>query len=84
MKIRNGIVDEILKGYDVRGTEECLHRWLILSEDMSGEQFEHLALEHGVYVYGSQRFAVGKDMPVHAARLGDLLYLLRMMSYEKA
>lgn len=70
LKIRNGIVDEILKGYDVRGTEECLHRWLILSEDMSGEQFEHLALEHGVYVYGSQRFAVGKDMPVHAARLG--------------
>ena len=62
--------------------EECLHRWLILSEDMSGEQFEHLALEHGVYVYGSQRFAVGKDMPVHAARW-VFVYLLRMMSYEK-
>ena len=54
-----------------------------LSEDMSGEQFEHLALEHGVYVYGSQRFAVGKDMPVHAARLG-ICVPSSMMSYEKA
>lgn len=46
-----------------------LSRWLCLPDGVTGEQFERLALEHGVFVYGAERFAVGKDAPPGAARL---------------
>ena len=66
---RNHIFDKILKDYTAFGGKECLSRWLILPEGMTGAEFEQLAKEKGVSVYGSERFAVGKEVPVAAARL---------------
>lgn len=66
---RNHIFDKTLKGYTALGGKGCLSRWLLLPEGMTGAEFEHLAREKGVSVYGSERFAVGKEIPVAAARL---------------
>ena len=66
---RNRIFDKILKDYPAFGGKECLSRWLILPEGMTGAEFEQLAKEKGVSVYGSERFTVGKEVPVAAARL---------------
>lgn len=66
---RNRIFDEILKGYPAFGSKECLSRWLLLPEGMTGAEFERLAKEKGVSVYGSERFAVGKEVPSAAARI---------------
>lgn len=66
---RNRLADEILGGYTLLGGAECLSRWLLLPGSVSGQAFEAMALEKGVSVYGSHRFAVGKEMPVAAARI---------------
>ncbi len=66
---RNHILDRILKDYTVLGDENCLSRWLLLPEGVTGLAFEKLARQHGVSVYGSERFAVGKEAPIAAARL---------------
>jgi len=69
LKRRNQLTDRILQGYEVWGGEESLSRWLILPGGITGHQFENLALQKGVFIFGSERFAVGKDAPVGAARL---------------
>lgn len=69
LALRNEITDRILHGFRVRGDCQSLSRWLLLPDGMSGEEFERISLEHGVFVYGSERFAVGKDRPIGAARL---------------
>lgn len=66
---RNHVVDRILKDYTVTGDVNCLSRWLLLPPGITGIEFEKLAKENGVSVYGSERFAVGKEAPVAAARL---------------
>ena len=66
---RNHIFDTILADYTSLGGKECLSRWLLLPEGITGAKFEQLAREQGVSVYGSERFAVGKEVPVAAARL---------------
>ena len=66
---RNHLLDKILKDYTALGDENCLSRWLLLPEGITGIAFEQLARQHGVSVYGSERFAVGKEAPVAAARL---------------
>lgn len=67
--VRNHLADRLLQGYTMLGSEECLSRWLILPEGITGAEFEQLAREKGVSVYGSERFAVGKEEPIAAARL---------------
>lgn len=66
---RNAITDKILAGYDVRGNELNLGRWLILPDGMTGAAFEKEAMRRGVSVYGSGRFAVGAKMTCEAARI---------------
>lgn len=66
---RNQVLDHLLSGYTVLGNENCLSRWLLLPKGITGAELEHLAKEKGVSVYGSERFAVGKEPPVAAARL---------------
>lgn len=66
---RNQALDHILNGYTALGNETCLSRWLLLPKGLTGAEFEQLAREKGVSVYGSERFAVGKKAPVAAARL---------------
>lgn len=66
---RNIIAEEMLAGYTLWGTRGSLHRWLLLPVGVSGETFEQLALEKGVFVYGAQRFAVGENPPLGGVRL---------------
>ncbi len=66
---RNELVDIILKDFTVRGNRHALCRWLVLPESMSGAQFEREAAAHGVCVYGSEHFAVGRSIPESGARL---------------
>ncbi len=66
---RNQLAEEILAGYALGGSGVCLSRWLLLPDGLSGVEFERRARERGVSVYGSERFAVGKEVPVAAARL---------------
>lgn len=66
---RNKVADEVLSGFQLEGNRHCLARWLVLTNGMSGAEFERAALQEGVIVYGSERFAVGKDCPERAARL---------------
>lgn len=67
--LRNRLANEILQGYTLLGGEECLSRWLLLPGNTSGQAFEAMALEKGLSVYGSHRFAVGRETPVAAARI---------------
>lgn len=67
--LRNQITNQALSQYDVLGDNTSLSRWLRLPQGVTGTEFEHIALEHGVLVYGAERFTVGKNAPVGAARL---------------
>jgi DNA-binding transcriptional MocR family regulator len=69
LKIRNQIVDEELEGFSVPGNEECINRWLLLPDGITGQQLEIEALQKGVHVYGSERFTVGSTSETAAARL---------------
>lgn len=66
---RNNLTDCILKDYEIMGNEYSLGRWLLLPKGITGIQFEKAALERGVFVYGGERFAVGKDAPAGAVRV---------------
>ena len=67
--LRNQLTDRVLNRHEIWGNSTSLSRWLCLPHGITGAQFEHLASEQGVLVYGSERFAVGKDAPVGAVRL---------------
>ncbi|MNT84685.1 hypothetical protein D3C72_2247310 [compost metagenome] len=51
------------------GAPECSFRWLILPEYTTGKDFELRAYQAGVQVYGSERFAVGAEIPQSAIRI---------------
>jgi len=66
---RNAIVDQWLPKEICHGASIDIFRWLLLPEKYTGTVFERLALSHGVQVYAAEKFAVGKTLPAHAARL---------------
>lgn len=66
---RNKLVNKYLSEYDCRGKDTCIFRWLTLPSQTSGEDFEKLALEHGIQVYAAERFTVGNTIPEKAVRL---------------
>lgn len=66
---RNRIVDKFLKGYDLRGSEECIFRWLILPPKMESRIFEEIALKKGLQVYSAERFSIGAEKPISAIRI---------------
>ena len=66
---RNAIAEEILKGYTPLGSSECLSRWLVLPEGLTGTQAEAEARRRGVAVYGDAHFAVGPASRQHGLRL---------------
>lgn len=67
--VRNQLAESMMAGYELRGDCKSLCRWLVLPRGTTGERFEQMALERGVCVFGSERFAVGKARPVAAVRL---------------
>lgn len=69
LMLRNQVTDRVLCHYDVWGDSTSLSRWLLLPHGITRTEFEHMALEQGVFVYGSERFTVGKDAPAGAVRL---------------
>ena len=69
LSARNGLVDRILDGYAVRGNLYSQERWLVLPEGMNNQAFEKDLYHHGVFLYGSEHFAIGKECPVEAVRI---------------
>ena len=69
IEARNNLVNIILKNFTVRGDSHALARWLVLPDGISSAQFEKEAAEHGVCVYGSEHFAVGKSVVEDGVRL---------------
>lgn len=67
--LRNQLTDQVLSRYEIWGNSTSLNRWLCLPRGITGARFEHLASEHGVLVYGSERFTVGRNTPAGAVRL---------------
>ena len=67
--LRNQLTDQVLSRYEIWGNSTSLNRWLCLPRGITGAQFEHLASEHGVLVYSSERFTVGRNTPAGAVRL---------------
>jgi len=66
---RNILLNKLLLGYEVWGTNNSLFRWLILPKGWTGSSFETEAYDHGVQVYAAERFAVGNTKPVAAVRI---------------
>lgn len=66
---RNRIFDREMAGFDCRGTDECLFRWIVLPEGTDCRRLEELALEQGVELFAASRFAVGKTQPPAAFRV---------------
>jgi len=66
---RNIILNKILLGYEVWGTNNSLFRWLVLPKGWTGTSFEAEAYAHGVQVYAAERFAVGNIKPIAAVRI---------------
>ena len=67
--LRNQLVNKYLSGYDCRGDENCIFRWLYLPGSISAAEFEQLALDNGVQVYSAGRFVIGTTPPDRAVRL---------------
>ncbi|MEA5091669.1 Histidinol-phosphate aminotransferase [bioreactor metagenome] len=66
---RNIILNKILLGYEVWGTNNSLFRWLVLPKGWTGTSFEAEAYVRGVQVYAAERFAVGNTKPAAAVRI---------------
>ncbi|MBF4692256.1 aminotransferase-like domain-containing protein [Fusibacter ferrireducens] len=69
IQLRNRLVNEYFPENMLCGDDSCIFRWLNLSAESSGSEFERLAKEAGVQVYASERFAVGKVKPPAAVRI---------------
>jgi DNA-binding transcriptional MocR family regulator len=65
----NQIVDQYFSQDICAGTDTSIFRWLKTPHAITAAEFERLALEHGVQVYGAERFAVGNTVPLRAVRL---------------
>lgn len=66
---RNKLVDKYLSDYKVRGALNSQFRWLSLPLKWTGKQFEMIAKEKGVQVFGCERFLVGSAVVEPAVRL---------------
>lgn len=66
---RNRLVDKILVDFECKGNESSVFRWLKLPKNVTGQEFEMLALREGVQVFGAERFAIGNTRPERAVRL---------------
>ncbi len=66
---RNRLVNKYFSPNQCIGDETSIFRWLYLPDHMSGADFEKMALQQGVQVYGAERFAVGSTVPLKAVRI---------------
>lgn len=66
---RNKITNAILNCFDIYGELHSQFRWLMLPSGFSGNGFEKVAKERGLNVFCSERFAVGSNNILPAARI---------------
>lgn len=66
---RSAVVERYFTPQTCRGQDTDIFRWLHLPPHVSGEAFAREAACRGVRVYPAEKFAVGKTVPAHAARL---------------
>lgn len=66
---RNQLFNRIFTEACTTEAPVALSRWLRLPDGITGREFEALAKARGVSVYGSEHFAVGKEVPLAAAKL---------------
>jgi DNA-binding transcriptional MocR family regulator len=66
---RNKLVNCYLRDFTCHGNETGIFRWLELPGTISGSDFEALAMEKGVRIYGAERFTVGNNVPIRAVRM---------------
>lgn len=69
VRARNAVADRVMAGLPLSGGERSLCRFLCLPRGMDSAVFEQRALERGVQVYGSYRFAAGSCCGTPGARL---------------
>lgn len=69
IKNRNIITNFILNCFDIYGGIHNQFRWMLLPKRLSGNQFEKVAKENGVQVFCSERFAIGSNNVLPAARI---------------
>ena len=66
---RNRLVNQYLSEFECLGDDTCIFRWLRLPPNITGTEFEALALKEGVQIYAAERFSVGNSLPENAVRL---------------
>ena len=66
---RNKIFNKEMRGFNCRGTDECLFRWVVLEDGTDCDRLEALAMEQGVELFAASRFTVGKTRPPSAFRV---------------
>lgn len=66
---RNELLNKILEKFDVKGGLHSPLRWLMLPDKFTPDEFESLALVHGVQVYSASRFCVGATKVPNAVRI---------------
>lgn len=66
---RNRLLNQYLSDYTCLGDETGIFRWLLLPRKITGAQFEMLAAQNGVQLYGAERFVVGNSNPDRAVRI---------------
>lgn len=69
VRARNAVADRVLAGLPLSGGARSLCRFLSLPQGTDSAVFEQRALERGVQVYGSYRFAAGSRCGTPGARL---------------
>ncbi|MCJ2165295.1 PLP-dependent aminotransferase family protein [Pseudodesulfovibrio sp. S3] len=60
---------DLLDGFRFRGKPSGFYLWCELPEPWTGQALENAAREHGVNVFGAEKFVVGDSPPPRAARI---------------
>lgn len=69
IKSRNKITNSILDCCNIYGDSHSQFRWILLDKWCSGNHFEKVTRENGVQIFCSERFAVGSNRILPAARI---------------
>ncbi|WP_017754002.1 aminotransferase-like domain-containing protein [Calidifontibacillus oryziterrae] len=66
---RNTIFDQIFNNFKFTRSKTSLFRYLEIPDEYSSMELERIALEHGVQIFSTNRFLVGKNNNCNAIRI---------------
>lgn len=69
LRLRQAIVAEQLRGFDVQAADTCTHAWLTLPEPWRVAAFVQAVQRGGVGVLPADAFTVGRGAAAHAVRI---------------